>query len=90
MRVVATFGGNGISGTEVAGAVLTLISSYAERGEVTSVAPLRVLGQQVTVTADTGMTSVPGLGAFNAIVGAILTDTTFQLRPYPGLVCQRI
>lgn len=49
-------------------AAATVVFSYAVRGVVTSVEPLRVLGQEVTVTADTGMTGVPGndLGAIEA------------------------
>ena len=41
-------------------AAATVVFSYAERGAVTSIDPLRVLGQEVTVTADTGLTGVPG------------------------------
>lgn len=50
-------------------AAATLVFSYAVRGAVTSVEPLRVLGQEVTVTADTGMTGVPGGDIGNVVVG---------------------
>ena len=47
----------------------TVIFSYAVRGAVTSIDPLRVLGQEVTVTADTGMTGVPGGDIGNIALG---------------------
>jgi hypothetical protein len=47
----------------------TVIFSYAVRGSVTSVAPLRVLGQEATVTADTGSTGIPGGNIGNIAVG---------------------
>lgn len=47
-------------------AAATVVFSYAVRGPVTSTAPLRVLGQDVTVTADTALAGVPG-GAIDAI-----------------------
>lgn len=50
-------------------AAATLVFSYAVRGAVTSVAPLRVLGQEVTVTADVGMEGVPGGDISNIAVG---------------------
>ena len=52
-----------------AGAAATIVFSYAVRGPVTSTSPLRVLGQEVTVTADTGMTGVPGGALGNIAVG---------------------
>lgn len=50
-------------------AAATLVFSYAVRGAVTSIEPLRVLGQEVTVTADVGMTGVPGGDIANIAVG---------------------
>lgn len=47
----------------------TLVFSYAVRGPVTSTTPLRVLGQEVTVTADTGMAGVPGGAIGNIAIG---------------------
>ena len=63
MRVEARLPVATVAGGDPAAA--TVVFSYAVRGAVTSVEPLRVLGQEVTVTADTGMTGVPGgdLGA---------------------------
>lgn len=50
-------------------AAATLVFSYAVRGAVTSTDPLRVLGQEVTVTADVGMAGVPGGDIANIAVG---------------------
>lgn len=50
-------------------AAATVVFSYAERGAVTSIDPLRVLGQEVTVTADTGLTGVPGGSIGNIALG---------------------
>lgn len=50
-------------------AAATVVFSYAVRGPVTSVVPLRVLGQEVTVTADTRLTGVPGGAIGNVAVG---------------------
>jgi hypothetical protein len=52
-----------------AAAAATLVFSYAVRGAVTSTDPLRVLGQEVTVTADTGMAGVPGGDIGNVMPG---------------------
>ena len=58
MRIEATFAtARGVRGVPAAA---TVVFSYAERGAVTSIDPLRVLGQEVTVTADTGLNGVPG------------------------------
>jgi len=46
----------------------TVIFSYAVRGPVTSTAPLRVLGQEVTVTSDTGLTGFFGGGSVASLV----------------------
>ncbi len=58
MRVEATHA-TSLAPTGVIAAA-TLVFSYAVRGPVTSTAPLRVLGQDVTVTADTALAGVPG------------------------------
>lgn len=50
-------------------AAATLVFSYAVRGAVTATGPLRVLGQEVTVTADVGMAGVPGGDIANIAVG---------------------
>lgn len=50
-------------------AAATVVFSYAVRGAVTSVSPLRVLGQEVTVTADTGSTGLPGGSIANVALG---------------------
>jgi hypothetical protein len=50
-------------------AAATVVFSYAVRGPVTSIAPLRVLGQEVTVTADTQLTGVPGGAIGNVALG---------------------
>ncbi|MCB1572395.1 MAG: hypothetical protein KDI80_00355 [Xanthomonadales bacterium] len=47
----------------------TVVFSYAVRGSVTSTVPLRVLGQEVTVTADTGATGLPGGTIANIALG---------------------
>lgn len=47
----------------------TVVFSYAVRGSVTSTVPLRVLGQEVTVTADTGATGLPGGAIANIALG---------------------
>ena len=58
LRAIATFGAG--AAPQGVGAAATVVFSYAVRGAVTSTTPLRVLGQEVTVTADTGLTGVPG------------------------------
>lgn len=58
MRIEASYATAAPRG--VGAAAATVVFSYAVRGPVTSVEPLRVLGQEVTVTADTGLTGVPG------------------------------
>ncbi|MEO7432594.1 MAG: DUF5666 domain-containing protein, partial [Dokdonella sp.] len=58
MRVEARYATVVPNGVIPAAAVV--VFSYAERGPVTSVDPLRVLGQEVTVIADIGLTGVPG------------------------------
>ena len=50
-------------------AAATVIFSYAVRGSVTATNPLRVLGQEVTVTADTGSTGIPGGNIANIALG---------------------
>ncbi|MBO9664455.1 DUF5666 domain-containing protein [Dokdonella sp.] len=66
LRAVATFPGAQRGG---APAAATVVFSYAVRGAVTSVEPLRVLGQEVTVTADTGATGLPGGSIGNVELG---------------------
>ena len=65
MRVEARYAG---ARQGAGGAAATIVFSYAVRGPVTSTQPLRVLGQEVTVTADTGLAGVPsgGIGAIAA------------------------
>ncbi|NCT66710.1 MAG: hypothetical protein GXC76_03590 [Rhodanobacteraceae bacterium] len=67
LRAVATFGA-GVAPRGV-GAAATVVFSYAVRGAVTSTTPLRVLGQEVTVTGDTGLTGVPGGAIGNIALG---------------------
>lgn len=67
MRIAATYAAT-ISPRGVPAAA-TVVFSYAERGAVTSIEPLRVLGQEVTVTADTGLTGVPGGAIGNIALG---------------------
>lgn len=50
-------------------AAATVVFSYAVRGPVTSTVPLRVLGQEITVTADTHLTAVPGGAIGNVALG---------------------
>ncbi|HEU4665223.1 MAG TPA: DUF5666 domain-containing protein [Dokdonella sp.] len=50
-------------------AAAAVVFSYAVRGPVTSIVPLRVLGQEVTVTADTQLTGVPGGAIGNVALG---------------------
>lgn len=69
MRVTADYGSSAQSAPDGAGAAITVIFSYAVRGAVTSVMPLRVLGQEITVTADTGMAGVPGGNIANIALG---------------------
>lgn len=71
MRVEVDAGG--ILAKGVAGApAQTVIFSYALRGPVTSVAPLRVLGQEVGVNGDTATEGLPGNSFANVVVGAHL------------------
>ena len=51
------------------GAAITVIFSYALKGPVTSVEPLRVLGQEITVTADTATVGLPGGSIDNVVPG---------------------
>ncbi len=67
MRVEATYATT--SQPRGVPAAATVVFSYAERGAVTSIDPLRVLGQEVTVTADTGLTGVPGGSIGNIALG---------------------
>jgi len=54
MRVEARFADMvGLHGVGGGGPAVTVIFSYALKGPVTSIDPLRVLGQEITVTADT-------------------------------------
>lgn len=48
---------------------ITVIFSYALKGPVTSTEPLRVLGQEITVTADTETAGLPGGSIGNVAVG---------------------
>jgi len=48
---------------------ITVIFSYALKGPVTSTEPLRVLGQEITVTADTITVGLPGGAIGNVVVG---------------------
>ena len=48
---------------------ITVIFSYALKGPVTSIEPLRVLGQEITVTADTETAGLPGGSVGNLVPG---------------------
>lgn len=65
-RLVPAVGPQGAGGVEPA---VTVIFSYALKGPVTSVEPLRVLGQEMTVTADTVTAGLPGGSIGNVAVG---------------------
>jgi hypothetical protein len=69
MRVEATLAAP--IGPQGAGAdpAITVIFSYALKGPVTSVDPLSVLGQQITVTGDTVKEGLPGGSEDNIVVG---------------------
>lgn len=66
MRVEVTYAGGSAGSAPIAAgpaAAATVVFSYVVRGPVTSLAPLRVLGQEVGVNADTKSTGLPG-GSF--------------------------
>jgi len=54
------------------GAAATVVFSYVVRGPVTSLAPLRVLGQEVGASADTRTTGIPGGSLQNLQLGDFL------------------
>ncbi len=66
LRAIASFPAGSLRGAAPAA---TVVFSYAVRGAVTSTSPLRVLGQEVTVTADTGSTGLPGGAIGNVAIG---------------------
>lgn len=69
LRVEARFAeGGGTRGVGVDPAI-TVIFSYALKGPVTSIEPLRVLGQEITITADTATAGLPGGSPENIVVG---------------------
>ncbi len=73
MRVEVTYaaGAQGAAPAPAAGAAAAaaVVFSYAVRGPITSIAPLRVLGQEVGVTADTRSTGLPGGSFANLTTG---------------------
>lgn len=69
LRAEARFVTSATHAPQGAVAAATVIFSYAVRGSVTSIDPLRVLGQEVTVTGDTGSTGLPGGSIDNVAVG---------------------
>jgi hypothetical protein len=70
LRVEATFAAPiGPQGVGAGDPAITVIFSYALKGPVTSVDPLRVLGQEITVTADTVTAGLPGGSIGNIVVG---------------------
>ncbi|MGB0133248.1 DUF5666 domain-containing protein, partial [Dokdonella sp.] len=69
LRSEVRFDANATHAPQGAVAAATVIFSYAVRGSVTSTDPLRVLGQEVTVTGDTGATGLPGGSIDNIAVG---------------------
>lgn len=69
LRSEARFEPNATHAVQGAVAAATVIFSYAVRGSVTSTDPLRVLGQEVTVTADTGAAGLPAGGIDAIAVG---------------------
>jgi Domain of unknown function (DUF5666) len=70
LRVEARFAnGLGMHGAGAGDPAITVIFSYALKGPVTSVEPLSVLGQEITVTADTETAGLPGGSIDNVAVG---------------------
>ena len=69
MRVEASFPAAAARAPGAVVAAGTVIFSYAVRGAVTSTSPLRVLGQEVTVTGDTGSAGLPGGDIGNVALG---------------------
>ena len=69
LRAEARYASNSTHAAQGAAAAATVVFSYAVRGAVTTTNPLRVLGQEVTVTADTGLTGVPGGNIGNIAIG---------------------
>jgi hypothetical protein len=69
MRVEVTYASGAIAAIPAAGpaAAAAVVFSYAVRGPITGIAPLRVFGQEVGVNADTRSTGLPG-GSFNNLV----------------------
>lgn len=69
LRAEARFDTMAMHAPQGAVAAATVIFSYAVRGSVTSTDPLRVLGQEVTVTGDTGSVGLPGGSIDNIAIG---------------------
>jgi len=79
-----------------AAAAATVVFSYVVRGPITSLVPLRVLGQEVGATADTATTGIPGgslgnlqLGDFLDVSGYVDTNNSLaasfiEFLPVPG------
>ncbi|MGH8171793.1 MAG: DUF5666 domain-containing protein, partial [Rhodanobacteraceae bacterium] len=69
LRVEARLAGTrALQGVPVDPAI-TVIFSYALKGPVTSIDPLRVLGQEITITADAVTEGLPGGSVDNIVVG---------------------
>ena len=85
LRVEARYAAADAAPRGGAGAAATIVFSYAVRGPVTSTSPLRVLGQEITVTADTGMTGVPG-GAIGSIAVGDHLDASGYVDPNSSLL----
>jgi len=70
LRVEARFApARAVAGGGAGEPAITVIFSYALKGPVTSIEPLRVLGQEITVTADTATEGLPGGSIGNVAVG---------------------
>ncbi len=67
MRVEALTGQNALRGGDPI--AQTVVFSYAMRGPITSIAPLRVLGQEVGLNASTESEGLPGGSFDNLVVG---------------------
>jgi hypothetical protein len=70
MRVEVDAGG--VQAKGIAPLAQTVVFSYALRGPVTSLAPLRVLGQEVGVNSDTVTQGLPGESFANVTLGSHL------------------
>jgi len=73
MRVEVNYASGSVSrapaAAPAAAAAATVVFSYVVRGPVTSLAPLRVLGQEVGVNANTKSTGLPGGSFANLQIG---------------------